>query len=80
MLFIATKKCYSFAGETSSMTQTQAKLDDYCANVAPDVDSCKKEKQLGNCAGDWKARILNNEWCCVDPNLSSQDCCCPIPQ
>lgn len=62
------------------MTQTQTELNDYCATVAPNEESCKKKKQQGNCAGDWKARILNNQWCCTDPGHSSQHCCCPIPQ
>lgn len=70
----------SFTGETTSMTQTQAKLNDYCANVAPSVDSCAKKKKQGNCAGDWKARVLDNGWCCIDPNHPSKNCCCPIPQ
>ena len=63
------------------MTQTQEKLNDYCANIGPyREETCKKEKQQGNCAGDWEARIVKNEWCCIDPNHPSDHCCCPIPQ
>lgn len=62
------------------MTQTQAKLNDYCANQAPNEGTCKINKQQENCKGDWKARVLDNEWCCTDPNHPSQQCCCRIPQ
>ena len=61
------------------MTQTQKRLNDYCAKVAPKEDSCKNKKR-GNCAGDWEPQILNNKWCCIDPKYPSEHCCCPIPQ
>ncbi|XP_078381616.1 uncharacterized protein LOC144664370 isoform X1 [Oculina patagonica] len=67
-------------GEAASMTQTQAKLNDYCANVAPSVDSCSKKKKQGNCAGAWIARVHDSGWCCIDSSHPSKNCCCPIPQ
>ncbi|CAH3150323.1 unnamed protein product [Pocillopora meandrina] len=70
----------SFTLELSSQTPTAVSLDEYCKTKALTVDSCTQKKKQGNCSGVWEARILANGWCCVDPESSSQHCCCPIPQ
>nr|XP_058960873.1 uncharacterized protein LOC131787827 [Pocillopora verrucosa] len=65
--------------ELSLQTPTAVSLDEYCKTKALTVDSCTQKKRQRNCSGVWEARILVNGWCCVDPESSSQHCCCPIP-